>query len=129
MLRIAPCLLAALAVAAPAAAASRLLVAGAAEAPLQLRLDGRSGAIGDGGPRFELEPGTSVDAFVATRGGWLAVGSKLVAGGRELALWSGDVGKGNGLATTPAPPAPPERAGAVRAFPVPLLRDGELAGL
>jgi hypothetical protein len=129
MLRIAPCFLAALAVAAPAAAASRLLVAGATEAPLQLRLDGRTGAIGDGGPRFELEPGTSVDAFVATRGGWLAVGSKVTSGGRELVLWSGDAGAGAAPATTPAPPAPPQRVGAVRAFPVPLLRDGELAGL
>ncbi len=128
MPRIVPCLLAALAVAAPAAAASRLLVASAAEALLQLRVDGRIGVIGNGSPRFELEPGTSVDAFVATRGGWLAVGSKQVAGGRELMLWSGDAGKGD-RAAPPAPQAPPGRVGAVRAFPVPLLRDGELAGL
>jgi hypothetical protein len=124
--RIALLLLVAVAAAAPAVAASRLLVAGSAETPLRLRLDGRTGAVGDGGPRFELEPGTSVDAFVATRGGWLAAGSKLISGGRELVLWSGDAAQGGGPAM---PPAPPGRVGAVRASPVPLLRDGELAGL
>ena len=129
MSRIAALLVAAVTVAAPAAAASRLLVAGAADAPLRLRIDGGSAAIGDGGARLQLAPGTSVDAFAATRGGWLAVGTKPVPGGRDLVLWSGRDGKGDGL-TPPLPlPAPPGRVGAVRAFPVPLLRDGELVGL
>ncbi|HXT50156.1 MAG TPA: hypothetical protein VN811_03885, partial [Thermoanaerobaculia bacterium] len=131
MHRIAALLIAALVAAAPATAASQMLVAGTGETPLRLRIDGQTVAIDDRGARFELPLGTSVDAFATTRGGWLAVGSKIVTGGRELVLWSGGDGKGDGL-TPPLPltlPAPPGRVGAVRAFPVPLLRDGELVGL
>jgi hypothetical protein len=125
MPRIAALLVAALAVAAPAVAASRLLVAGAAEAPLRLRIDGAAAQIDSGGARLPLSPGTSVDAFAATRGGWLAVGTTAVPGGRDLVLWSGAEVK----AAPVMLPAPPNRAGAVRAFPVPLLHDGELVGL
>ncbi|HEV8238200.1 MAG TPA: hypothetical protein VGS57_02395 [Thermoanaerobaculia bacterium] len=117
-----------MAMAAPVAAASRLLVSGDAESPLRLRVEGAAVEIGSsaGGSaaRIAIAPGTSVDAFASTRGGWLVAGSTPVAGGRELAIWIGSDGK---AATTLAPP--PGRVGAVRAFPVPLLHDGELAGM
>ena len=98
-----------------------------ARRPCSCASTGGTAAIGTAAAvvRLSLPPGASVDAFAATRGGWLAVGSIQVAGGRELALWSGGAGK----ADRAAPPAPPGRVGAVRAFPVPLLRDGELVGL
>ncbi|HXT20962.1 MAG TPA: hypothetical protein VN923_09445, partial [Thermoanaerobaculia bacterium] len=121
-------LLAAALLAAPAAASPRLLAAGDGETPLRLRVDGdgaRIAAASGAEARLPLPAGASVDAFAATRGGWLAAGSVPVAGGRELALWSG----GNDKAVATALSPPPGRVGAVRAFPVPLLRDGELVGL
>jgi hypothetical protein len=121
-------LLAAASLAAPAAAASRLFVAGEGEATLQLRVDGAGLGVGSGDAtqaRLALPPGSDVDAFATTRRGWLAAGSVLVPGGRELALWVG----GDGKSAPATMPAPPERAAAVRASPVPLLRDGELVGL
>lgn len=117
-------------VVAPAAAASRLMVAGDAESPLRLRVEGAAVEI-DGGTangsaaaRVAIAAGTSIDAFEPTRGGWLVTGSVPVAGGRELAIW---MGTGNKATTKLTPP--PGRVGAVRAFPLPLLRDGELAGM
>jgi hypothetical protein len=119
--------LAAALLAVPAAAAPRLLAAGDGEAPLRLVVDGAGARVtgdGAGEARLALPAGGTVDAFAATRGGWLAAGSVPATGGRELALWSADAA--GPIAALPPPPA---RAGAVRAFPVPLLHDGELVGL
>ena len=127
MPRVIAALLAATLLAGPAVAAPSLLVAGDGERPLRLRVDG-AGASVIGGEAAEVRvavpPGGSIDAFHATRGGWLAVGSVPVMGGRELALW-----RGQGGAAASTMPPPPGRASALRAFPVPLLRDGELVGL
>jgi hypothetical protein len=110
----------------PASAASRLLSAGSTEAPWRLRLDAAGARIEGAGSkalRLALPTGGGVDAFVATSGGWLAVGSEPVTGGRDLALWTGD--EDGAIPVAP----PPGRQGAVRAFAVPLLRTGELVGL
>ena len=120
-------LLLAAALAAPALAAPQLLSAGPAESALHLRVESGGASVeGAGrGPavRLVLPAGAGVDGFFSLRGGWLAVGTAPVVGGRDLALWTG------GEAQAAALPPPPGRRGAVRAFPVPLLRDGELAGL
>ncbi len=118
-------LLAAVGLAAPATAASQLLVAGPLESPLRLQLDGSGAFIEDAAARVHLPlpPGGDIDSFVATRNGWLAAGSVPVTGGRELVLWTGDAGKGVSL------PPPPGRRSAVRDTPVVLVRDGELVGL
>jgi len=106
------------------------MVTGDAESPLRMRVGGAAveidggGAAGAAGAHIAIAPGTSVDSFESTRGGWLVAGSAPVAGGRELAIW---IGKGNKAAVKLTPP--PDRVGAVRAFPLPLLRDGELAGM
>ena len=103
------------------------MVSGDAESPLRMRVDGAAVEIAGGGAagaRLAIGLGTSIDSFEATRGGWLVAGSASVAGGRELAIW---IGYGDKAATSLTPP--PDRVGAVRAFPLPLLRDGELAGM
>ena len=106
------------------------MVTGDAESPLRMRIDGAAVVIDGGGAEgaaaahLAIALGTSIDAFESTRGGWLVAGSSPVAGGRELAIW---IGKGNKAAVKLTPP--PDRVGAVRAFPLPLLRDGELAGM
>jgi len=106
------------------------MVAGDAESPLRMRVDGAAVVIDGGGAdgaaaaHLAIAAGTSIDSFESTRGGWLVAGSAPVAGGRELAIW---IGNGKEAATKLTPP--PGRVGAVRAFPLPLLHDGELAGI
>jgi len=126
MRRLLTSLLAVSTMAAPALAASRLLVDGPEAAALRLRIDASGARVeGEGaGSRLPLPAGGSLDSFVSLRGGWLAAGSVPVTGGRELALWSpGEGADAHALAT------PPARRGAVRAFPVPLVHDGQLVGL
>jgi hypothetical protein len=121
-------LLAALAAAAmPAAGASRLVLAASGEADLRLRLDAQGARVETAGANvpLPLPAGGAVDAIVATRDGWIAAGSVPVVGGRELALWEGRTEK---AAAQPVPP-PPGRRGALRSWPLPLVRDGELVGL
>jgi hypothetical protein len=121
-------LCATLAVSLPAGAASRLLVDGASDRPLSLRVDAAGAQVTAEGlatSRWALGPGTAVDSFVATGPGWLAAGTTPAIAGRELALWQAKAGE---RAPRSIPP-PPGRSGAVRAFPVPLVRAGSLVGL
>jgi len=121
-----PVLLAAAALlTAPALASSRLLVAGDEAGAPRLRLEATGARVSGAGAdsRLTLPTGASIDAFASARDRWIAAGSAPVTGGRELVLWAGA-----GAAVSPLP-APPGRAGAIRATPVPLLRDGELVGM
>jgi hypothetical protein len=114
-----------LAMPAVAGAASRVWVAGTREAPLRLRLDAPRAIVEREGARtaLALPVGGAVDAFVATRRGWLAAGSVPVKGGRELALWRDAAAGAQALAP------PPGKRGALRSDPLPLVHDGRLVGL
>jgi hypothetical protein len=108
--------------------ATTLAVASSGDASGWLRIDERGVHVRREGAKtvdWTLTPGTSVDTFVESEGGWVATGAVPVTGGRELALWTSD-DSSSGVRSLPIPP---ERAAAVRAAAVPLVRDGALVGL